>query len=373
MNCFKKGEKNSTLQIDYDNLKNGLSGLMRVCNDALFIETSVESCISALDELIIVYNDCTDDSADLIERMRQRYPEKIKVFPYVYHIYALGLSKEEYDYANGLSEDSPHLLCNYYNFALSKVSYKYVVKIDADQFYFDDKLKYWRDIYTGANVCNFSLKVVCGGFVAFYLKCLARYPFRDNLNVLKSKVFVSAYHEYIKYAVQNFSACIYLSGLNVVRDKDCWFVPIGKKNPIINILPPFNGAGDHVIFKVTRNTYYEKYYSPNYSIHTSNSYTIIERFVCNKRYHACGFFWFHMNMMRPATLPKVLYVKKEHPDYFVSIDEFLRSDLKYLWKIIDKQIIIKGWIYVFKVITKLDAKSLKNHLNSLKEINLYKI
>ena len=44
------------------NLKNGISGLMRVKNDAELIEASINSCIDALDELIIVYNDCTDDT-----------------------------------------------------------------------------------------------------------------------------------------------------------------------------------------------------------------------------------------------------------------------------------------------------------------------
>ena len=44
----------------------GVSGIMRVKNDAQFVQQSIDSCIDALDELIIVYNDCMDNSADLI-------------------------------------------------------------------------------------------------------------------------------------------------------------------------------------------------------------------------------------------------------------------------------------------------------------------
>ena len=43
----------------------GLSGLMRVKDDALTLEASIDSCIDGLDELIITYNDCTDNSAEI--------------------------------------------------------------------------------------------------------------------------------------------------------------------------------------------------------------------------------------------------------------------------------------------------------------------
>ena len=56
--------------INEEELKRGVSGIMRVKNDAEFIKASVESCIDALDELIIVYNDCSDNSPQVIEEMR---------------------------------------------------------------------------------------------------------------------------------------------------------------------------------------------------------------------------------------------------------------------------------------------------------------
>lgn len=50
---------------DYTHFSNGVSGIMRVKNYAAFIEASIDSCINALDELIIVYNDCSDNSPEL--------------------------------------------------------------------------------------------------------------------------------------------------------------------------------------------------------------------------------------------------------------------------------------------------------------------
>lgn len=45
----------------------GVSGLMRVKNEAEFIALSVESCIDALDELIIVFQDCQDNTPQIID------------------------------------------------------------------------------------------------------------------------------------------------------------------------------------------------------------------------------------------------------------------------------------------------------------------
>ena len=108
--------------MDCSSLQIGVSGIMRVKNDSQFIERCVESCIDALDELIIAYNDCSDDSPEVIERVRAKYPGKIKVYPYEYHVLSLNLSKEEYEYAKSLDESDPRLLCNYYNFALCLLS-----------------------------------------------------------------------------------------------------------------------------------------------------------------------------------------------------------------------------------------------------------
>lgn len=125
----------------------GVSGILRVKNDAEFLADSIESCIEALDELIIVYNDCTDQSPEIIKIKAKQYCNKIKYYEYKPKIYSNNLSEEEYKFIKSQPEDSPHLLANYYNFALSKVTYEFVMKIDADQIYLTSELKLLCDAY----------------------------------------------------------------------------------------------------------------------------------------------------------------------------------------------------------------------------------
>ena len=49
----------------------GVSGLLRVKNDAEFLSDCMESCIDALDELIICYQDCTDNAPEIILEKQQ--------------------------------------------------------------------------------------------------------------------------------------------------------------------------------------------------------------------------------------------------------------------------------------------------------------
>ena len=122
-----------------------VAGIMRVKNEGTFIHDCVESCIDALDELIVVYNDCTDKSEEEIKKMADKYPSKIRYYAYPYEIRAFNLSQKEFEEIKNYPEDNPHLFSAYSNFALSKVTADYALKIDADQVYFTNKLKEWCD------------------------------------------------------------------------------------------------------------------------------------------------------------------------------------------------------------------------------------
>ena len=309
-----------------DNLRSGVSGMMRVKNDGQFIEACVESCISALDELIIVWNDCTDNSAEEIERMRQRYPDKIKTYEYTYKVYSTNLTKEEYEYAKSLPEDSPHLLCNYYNFCLSKVTCQYAVKIDADQIYFTEKMKVWCDVLRKKTVIPLSSKVVLGSLIELWRKVV-----KKTNNVTKRlwhllpanfpEWICECYEEFAKYQASHNGKAVILSGINVTKYNDVWYVPMGHQHELINILPPFNGAGDHLFFKVNDGCYYRPFDCCIYNILLSNKYTLIEEFVCPYKNVIGGYFWKHLNMERPNVKAKINEVFSKHPDYFIPYKE----------------------------------------------------
>lgn len=317
--------------MDCSSLQIGVSGIMRVKNDSQFIERCVESCIDALDELIIAYNDCSDDSPKVIERVRAKYPGKIKVYPYEYHVLSLNLSKEEYEYAKSLDESDPRLLCNYYNFALSKVSYRYAVKIDADQIYFTEKMKEWCDFYRKEN-CSFNTPVVLLGFViCVWMKTVNRLNMLSNhiWSLLPSRMpqwMRCAYKVYTQYRVKRYGDSVILSGLNLTKLDGKWVVPKGRKNPVINILPPFNGAGDHLFFEVTNQCYYKPFDSSEYASLVSNNYALIETFVCPRKKFMGGYFWFHLNMERPSVKERIKKVYDADSTTFENVETFMQKN-----------------------------------------------
>lgn len=313
--------------INEEELKRGVSGIMRVKNDAEFIKASVESCIDALDELIIVYNDCSDNSPQVIEEMHSKYPDKIKVYEYKHKVYSINLTKEEYEYAKSLPDDSPHLLCNYYNFALSKVTYRHAMKIDADQIYFTEKLKKTCDIFR----CDYSIDVkskIIGFIICLIYRVINKLSCMFNLYVpiynREMKNLYKHYTDYVLYKAYKDEALLSLSGLNIIKQNGEIYVPLGKTDNDINILPPYNGVGDHLIFKVSNKTYYTTYDSPYYSSLRSDKYTYIEKFIHqNLPVLPAGIFWYHVNGMRKGIREKILSKKEKCPNCFININGFV--------------------------------------------------
>ncbi|MFA5599035.1 MAG: glycosyltransferase [Phenylobacterium sp.] len=108
--------------------QNGISAFIRTRNDGDYIEQVIKSHLPFLDEIVIVYNRCTDNTPEIVEKYQSLYPGKIKVFKYEPDVYPQG-SKE----CQSLPPNSPHSLVNYYNYALCKTTRKIALKVDGDQ------------------------------------------------------------------------------------------------------------------------------------------------------------------------------------------------------------------------------------------------
>lgn len=346
----------------------GVSGIMRVKNDAEFIAGSIESCIDALDELVVVYNDCTDNSAEVIETMRQKHPDKIRVFEYPYKVFGAGLTKEEYEYAKSLPDDSPSLLCNYYNFALSKVRCEYAIKIDADQIYFKENLKKWCNLVRQGNEVEGSFmlgKIFHYYFLAyryFSLKFKIRLPFMPEW---LSKTVKPHYEKFALEQMIKGKACLSFSGLNVYKD-NLWYVTLGLKNNALNVLPPFNGENDHLLFKVSNQTYYRKFDMDYYNLISNSSYSLIEEFVHPYKPMFMGFCWFHMNAMRSRFKKQVLSVKQSNPEAFERIDTFLKYNYRTVERKADKRIHSLYQRVLFSFIYNADKRSIASNLDILR-------
>lgn len=104
----------------------GISGFMRVKNEGEYLAQTVETWLPFLDELVIIYNGCTDDSESIIGNYAEKF-KKIKAFHYLPEVYPMG-SKKYMD----TPVDSIHSLINYTNYALSKTTREICAIVDAD-------------------------------------------------------------------------------------------------------------------------------------------------------------------------------------------------------------------------------------------------
>lgn len=351
-----------------DNMRmKGVTGIMRVKNDAEFVSTSIESCIEALDELVVVYNDCTDNSAEVIEMMRQKYPSKIKVYEYPYKVFGAGLTQKEYEYAKNLPDDSPALLCNYYNYALSKVNCDYAMKVDADQIYFSGKLKKCCDLVRNGERLEGNILIGAAFhyyFLAYRFLCM---KLKRRLPIMPNWLAGFAKPHYESYAIDQLrkgTACLSFSGVNVFYDNG-WNVSMGLKNEEMNVLPPFNGETDHLLFKVSDKTYYRRFDMEYYNMISNSSYSLIEEFVHPYRPMFMGFCWFHMNAMRSRFKKQVLSVKQSNPEAFERIDTFLKYNYRTVERKADKRIHSLYQRVLFSYIYNADKRSIVSNLDIL--------
>jgi hypothetical protein len=170
----------------------GISAFMRIKNGTDFLEATIRSHIDYFDEIVAVYNQCTDTTPDILARLAQEFGPKLRVFHYLPKVFppgSVGHAKEP--------PNSPRSLVNYYNFALTQTRCSIATKLD------DDHLAMRKEF--GALVDNVRGKARLGEMLCF-------------------------------------------SGLNLARAADG---TIG-----ILAAEPFSGGGDIGFFPVSRDTYF---------------------------------------------------------------------------------------------------------------------
>ena len=105
----------------------GISAYLRVKNGRQFVRLAIESHLPFYDEIIAVYNDCSDATPQILHDLAAKYPQKIKVFHYLPKV--VSVSTENHAV---MPDDSVHGSANYYNYALSKTTYNTATKLDDD-------------------------------------------------------------------------------------------------------------------------------------------------------------------------------------------------------------------------------------------------
>ncbi len=107
--------------------RDGIGAFMRIKNGAEFLEPVIESHIEYFDEIVAVFNDCTDGTPEILDRLAGKYPRKLRVYEYRPWVHPPGSEGHRETPA-----DSVHGMANYSNYALSRTTCKIVTKLDDD-------------------------------------------------------------------------------------------------------------------------------------------------------------------------------------------------------------------------------------------------
>ncbi len=116
-----------------------ISWVARLKNANHFLEKCIESHIPFLDELVLVDNMSTDDTKKTCDFFKKKYPNKVKVYQYLYDV-----NPPSYSNSN-IPSNSVHSLAYYYNRCFSKTNYSHVMKVDDDIILVKEKMKYIRE------------------------------------------------------------------------------------------------------------------------------------------------------------------------------------------------------------------------------------
>jgi len=319
--------KYKAYDIDLDELSKsrecGVSGLLRVKDDAEFLEECIESCIPALDELVIVYGETNEESMRIIEAAACKYRDKIKVYRYEPKLYIGNLSADNIKELMSDKSMIKHTLANYCNYALIKTRKSFVVKIDADQVYFTSELKELCDCYrTPIFEYGFKHRIVYWTTV-IYFKVASRLHL--SFPLMNKKVWWLRYKEALYNRIRKYKCSCSLSGINVVYQNGEAIIPLGEcTDTSQNILPPYNGVGDTLIFRVSRQTYFEPYTDINYEQQNKAIGCLIERLVGVNMAMFAGVFWIHLNSHRRVYAEVLEHNIRKYTDRYLPIDDFVK-------------------------------------------------
>ena len=347
--------------------KKGLSGFIRAKNEARFLSSCIDSCIDSLDELIVVYNDCSDNTERVLNEKVQQYPDKLKTYPFNHHILSHNLTKEEFEYAISLPEDSERLHSTQCNYALSKVTYQYAMKIDPDQIYFADEVQKWREICCAEENLKWKPDFVLGWFFMMYISLYRRissklgYPFLQMIPNGLIHLFKEFYGDFIKCKLQQGKVAVSFSGVNLFYDKE-WTIPFD----FYNIHPPYNGEGDTLLFKISEETGFSRFYDVN-----RRPYAVVERFHHPyKVVIADNPIWFHLHANRAYCFDKVRKVKADHPELFVLPEDFINMTYKQVHNKMNHKVHTLFQRTLFALVHKMGLKTVKAHLWMLDKIKV---
>lgn len=105
----------------------GISAFMRIRNGADFLEATIRSHIGHFDEIVAVYNQCSDATPAILARLAGEFGPRLRVFHYLDAVHAPGTPGHA-----ATPGSAPTSLVTYSNFALAATRHRIVTKLDDD-------------------------------------------------------------------------------------------------------------------------------------------------------------------------------------------------------------------------------------------------
>ena len=301
-------------KLDVENRPIGVSGYLRVKDDAPTLEQCIESVVTTLDELIIAVQPCSDNSLEIAQKLEKKYPNKIKVYNY----------KPRVDFGNGKEPvDNPqsvHSIVNFYNYTLTKCTYSYGVKIDGDQIYITSKLQVVFNAYRGI---RFKLNTI-DKIKHFFLSKNQSWLIKKYFTKISDKILANKDNELFLFC---------FCGVNLFKvgdNKDKLGVPLISYAPnyseIDKYRKPFNGGRDHFIHKMSKDRFFQQ--QPNSKLEYFNTDDFDEhgKMITNYIYYGTfnqhedklgGVYCIHTGLLKPN---KMSYEKKNLPRMLLNLE-----------------------------------------------------
>jgi cellulose synthase/poly-beta-1,6-N-acetylglucosamine synthase-like glycosyltransferase len=105
----------------------GVSAFMRIRNGADFLEATIRTHVDLFDEIVAVFNQCTDATPDILARLAAEVGPKLRVYHYAPRVHPMGSEDHRVTPGDALSS-----LVTYSNFALAMTRHRWAVKLDDD-------------------------------------------------------------------------------------------------------------------------------------------------------------------------------------------------------------------------------------------------
>ena len=322
----------------------GISGHLRVINEAMTVGECIDSCIDFFDELIITYNTSTDNTEEILKEYEKKYPEKIRLYHYKPNIF-----RYNKEYYNNIYSQI-HYMDNYSNYGLLKTRYKYYLKIDADQIYFTDKLLMIRKlILSDINSIKIDKKIkklILINKIAWWISNkklrnkFRTYFIKKLLNKDKNYIYngyetLFPIKENILFAkLMNKDYRFDFGGFNLSLTNNMFY--LNKESCI-------NGCGmDTALFPISSKTYYYMFEN-----------CPAETFKADYPMYYIGFFWLHLGLIKrelnddnsdikveniiDTPKDKILEYVNSYPDWYKPavinfVESYFDEDKKYVTK-----------------------------------------